>query len=454
MAKDWGKILLGTRLEKSVEDNFVVVWSSLITRGLRPGDGYSIIRGHITHKALNQLVREAMESECDTLATLDSDADVGPSFIEDMRNIEAGWEYDALQAFYSRRGWPPEAIWFKKNVLGDYVQCIITMDNYTEPVGLVGAHAAFYRMEMFKHIYEVEGRPAGIPLNKFEWFYFPRHEHTGEDGFFSTQMEKYGYKMGATTVVKAGHRSMVTTGWETYLEYLETNGIFTRVQDLHDSMDLIAEFTGEDKSTVEAKIMRGSENTLQAWDEIKPQTAEDNRAFYGNEKNGYLYDLASWNVSPFYLQLTKALQTVSGKNCLVLGPGIGGEILQLLEGHNNVYAFELPGVLKDFLKFRFKDQINYLEGDRFPTSPDCPKLEGKIDLLVAIDTIEHIPTEEIKDVLYAISLLLHSDGILYMHNNFSDQQGQYPMHFDHSELVKQWLETYFTEIGGVQWRRK
>ncbi len=55
--RDWGRIAVGTRLEKVVESLFVKCWSELISKGLRKGDCYLMVSDLVAHKASNELVR-------------------------------------------------------------------------------------------------------------------------------------------------------------------------------------------------------------------------------------------------------------------------------------------------------------------------------------------------------------------------------------------------------------
>ena len=83
---DWGRILVSTRLEKQISTRFFQSWSQLIKHGLRQGDGFLSIAGKVAHRAQNDVVRHfLLHTECDTLLTLDSDADVAPDFLEKFR---------------------------------------------------------------------------------------------------------------------------------------------------------------------------------------------------------------------------------------------------------------------------------------------------------------------------------------------------------------------------------
>ena len=214
--------MMATRLEKSVEPDFFSSWSALITKGARKGDGYSIAKYRTAPDAANTLVRELLKSPFDSILFLDSDAEFDRDFLNVFRDLEDGWQYDVFQAYYPRRGWPPEAIWFKETSFGDLVQCLVWKDDHTEEVALVGLHATLIRREVFQTIKDAS---PDIPLDEFEWFWYPRHEKVSEDAAFSKEARKeFGFTLGATTKVKTAHISKVSTGWETYIEYLHHSG--------------------------------------------------------------------------------------------------------------------------------------------------------------------------------------------------------------------------------------
>lgn len=213
----WGKIAMGTRLEKLVESKFFKVWSELISTGLRRGDGYLVVSDLVAHWASNELVRRFLKTDCDSLFIIDSDADVGPNFLHTFRDYEVGWQFDVLQSFFLRRGWPPEAIWFQRRDDGEFVQCLVTSDDVTEEVAGVGTHATLFRREVFERLLG-NGDPA-----THQWFYYPRDVKMSEDIALSKDATAAGFRLGATTAVKAGHISRVTTGWDTYVEYVALN---------------------------------------------------------------------------------------------------------------------------------------------------------------------------------------------------------------------------------------
>lgn len=417
--------MLATRLEKQVEARFVIVWSELIKSGLRKGDEFHIVSGLVAHKALNAIVRSFLKTDCDTLLTLDSDAIVESNFVEEFRTYEPGHEYDALQAFYIRRGWPPQAIWMKKNVLGVMTDVWVYDDDGISDVDVVGTHACLFRRDMLLKMLG-DNDP-----KEYEWFYYPRNREMSEDVAFSLDAKEMGFKLGATTHVKTGHLASLNVTWDSYHDYLHASGKATLIQRYQNLASEIAGFTGEDPDLVVAKSIEASRNVKEPWLEKMPKTADEVRAFYGASDNGYLYELLHWNCQPLYQRIIDPLAEHKKKKVLVIGSGLGVEA-ELLAQANEVDVFELPGVLRDFGIQRLGEMVNWLPGDKLQDAP-----LGKYDLIVALDVLEHIHPDEFQGVMDTITKAMNPGGALYAHNNWTDGH-LYPMHFDNSAAYEVW----------------
>ena len=432
--KDWGKICVITRLEKMVENQFVTMWSHFITKGFRPGDNFIIAKDRPAHMAANDAVRTFLKSDCDSVFFLDSDADIGVSFLEEFRSLEDEYQYDILQGFYTRRGWPPEAIWFKRTELGDLMQCLVWKDNHTEDTAMAGLHCSLIRRKVFE---TMKDNSPEIALKDFTWFYYPRNTNQSEDGAFSNDAINAGFRVGSTTKMKAGHIGRMTSGWETYQQYLQISGIDKMWANYYDLVEQVADFTGETYDTVIAKSIRGWKNTRPAYEKYNPQNADEHRAFFGADDNGYLYDLLAWNVSPGYNQILEPLKDVRDKKVLVVGAGLGSEV-EILKGNNRVDVFELPGILQDFLLSRYGSETSpsilapatLMEVASFSS-------HNYYDLVVAIDVIEHFHTDEFEETLDAMRGMLKPDGMFYLHNNFREHEIM-PQAFDYSERFDKW----------------
>lgn len=395
--RDWGRVCVGTRLEKTVDSRFVRCWTNLVMRGLRKGDGVLVVDDRVAHAASNEMVRRFLQTGADTLFMLDSDADIGPNFLNEFRDFAPGHEYDLLQAFYCRRGWPPDAIWFKESPLGDTFVRAVYGEDATEDVAIVGTHAVLIRREVFVRLLG-DNDPA-----TFDWFFYPRHEKASEDGAFSKEARAAGFRLGATTHVKAGHISRVTTGWETYQEYLQLSGSNATIQRYNDLIGQIAEYTGETADMVQAKVLQSSKNVRDAW--RGAENGQQAREFYGQAGNGYLYDLVAWNFSPHYERITAPLRAYHATRTLVVGAGIGGEVEQLY-AKNQVDAYELPGQLRDFCISRFGNLVGFPEGETVCAAG----LRPSYDLIVLVDVVEHIHPDEFDPAMDCLAGRLAENG--------------------------------------------
>jgi hypothetical protein len=213
--KGWGKVFIASRREKNVMSEFTEHFDLMLATGIRRGDSYSICSGRPAHWSANELVERFLQSECDSLLFVDSDAKIDGHTLNKLRDLEEGWEYDILSAFYVRRGWPPEAIWMQRMADGNY-RNVAVLQEITAPVDAVGLHFCLIRREVF----ETLGGP--------DWFWYPRRaegkEHRkSEDVAFCEEAQKAGFKIGSTSKVQTGHYSVIPTGYESHHEWLKAN---------------------------------------------------------------------------------------------------------------------------------------------------------------------------------------------------------------------------------------
>lgn len=206
--------MVATRFEKVVNYKFVMQWSHLITLGLRPGDAYGMKGDRPAHWCANELVRVFLKTPCDSILFIDSDADISDTFMADFRDYQPGWRYDILQAFCTRRAWPPRPVWYAGDGMSDKV---ITNPDLCEPVKAVGLHSTLIRRRVFT------GLLGKDDPGKHEWFYYAPDR--SEDISFSIDAREAKYRIGATSAIRAGHHSDMVLGWDTYQEYLRVNHI-------------------------------------------------------------------------------------------------------------------------------------------------------------------------------------------------------------------------------------
>ena len=445
MANGWGRILVGTRQAgRPSENGFLSSWSHLLASGLRKGDAWTIASGMHAHKASNALVRELLRSDKDALFSIDNDADFGPELLNEFRDFEGGWKYDALQAFYLKRTWPPEAVWYKHGrEPGKYMKCLVFDPDTTEDVALVGTHCALFRRQIFETML---ARHPEVPFEEFDWFYFERHSPNGEDTQLSIEAEALGFRLGATTHIKVNHETKLAIGWEIYQEYLQMTGLTEMVERRSRLVGEVAKFLNLSPEVVSERAGGGVAEARRAWETADPETPDEVRHFYGHAAD-YLFDLVGWNGSKEYAQVIEPLKKVAGQYVLVVGSGLGSEIDALAE-KNVVEAFELPGVLRDFGMQRMNGKVHaWLDGNSL--------MEAELawyDLVVMVDVVEHIHPLELEKTMDAVGAALKPGGRLFVH--MGSPCPERPMHFDNAAAFVQWAQSSGLERKGeYTWRK-
>ena len=216
----WGKVFIASRREKVTDSQFTEHFDLMLATGIRRGDSFSICSGRPAHWAANELVERFLQSECDSILFIDSDCKMDGNTLSQLRDLQEGWAYDLLSAFYVRRGWPPEAIWMKRQPDGNYKN-VAVLKEITDDVDAVGLHFCLIRRKVFSGV-------AGP-----DWFWYPKRtrpdEHRkSEDVAFSESALAAGFKIGSTSKVQTGHYSVMPTGWETHHEWLRINQIVNK----------------------------------------------------------------------------------------------------------------------------------------------------------------------------------------------------------------------------------
>lgn len=450
----WGTVMVSTRLEKMVENEFFVDWTRLVAQGLREGDRYQIASGKTAHMGANALIQEFLKTECDSILFIDSDAGFTTNALSILRDYEPGFEFDILQAFYTRRGWPPEAIWFKRDEGGILHRCLV-LDDTTEDVAFVGFHFTLIRRSILLKMLGDEK-----PENKF-WVYYPRGAET-EDVMFCNDALAVGARIGATTRVKTTHIGHLSVGWESYQDYLVASNQLEQVERYDKIVKMLAEYFGTSTTEVIRRMALGSRNVKESWNQVKPEAPDDVRNFYGTEE-GYFFDLGNWNYSQYYVERTAPLKTVKNQKVLVIGAGLGEEVNLMVspEQGNEIWIYELPGKLREFLKYRYPEEnypnVHFLDDERFDLAVYEVSWDQTFDLVVAMDVVEHIHPSEIQSFMINIRRILKIPGLFYAHINYNPvDKEKYPMHYlETEEDVRGFLRDHFMVYAkDLIWRKE
>jgi len=485
MIKDWGKVFVATRyqpqlpahtcesliglsqfglrnapdqlvryverLEQAVANaNLTFNYKDRPDRYLRQGDVRDYVYSKTMHKAANILVRRALQSGCDSICFIDSDAVFGTDALEELRNDPEGWQYDVLQAFTVKRGWPPEPMFLveqpvqpgygptaRKGVFftsqipinPDYIYPGPS-DDYRIAVSL---HFTLIRLDLLRRMIENDDPETT--------FFFEYARDNGEDINFSIKANALGARLGMTTRLKVAHVSEGIMGWDMMVDYYYRkfqldNGAPPSSLDCYEQhykavlqlSELVAEFTGEDVRAVYHKATMGAGPVADKWKVANPFSVEGVQNFYATTQD-YLYDLILWNTSPSFQSLLGALTNTRGETVLDFGGGIGTLAEFLASRGNTVHYHDLPGVVRNFAEWRFAHLPEEIRSRI--ESVDRWGLDY-YDLVIAIDVIEHLHPDRVAFYLDGLIGALRPGGLLFAHNNWSQQNGAYPQHYDHS----------------------
>jgi len=168
------------------------------------------------------------------------------------------------------------------------------------------------------------------------------------------------------------------------------------------------------------------------WKRARPKTVEQVRKFYENTDK-YLYELIPWNYTPEFEKRIHPLLHYRHRKILEIGGGIGSLCIALALAGNDVTYFDINLKCREFARQRFADRLlNIKIVDSLTGLRDY-------DIVIAIDTLEHIHIDELPKLLKEIESLLKDDGFLYERSNFG-QQEVFPMHYDHSHELPQLAE--------------
>jgi len=190
------------------------------------------------------------------------------------------------------------------------------------------------------------------------------------------------------------------------------------------------------------------------WNVEQPQTVDQVRAFYGNTPQ-YFYDLVKWNATPAFQRILNCLVNVQGEKVLEIGGGLG-TITEFLATHGNrVDYYDVPGVLSEFAKWRFARLGRFSQNIRMVERGEAINSNGTgYDRVVAIDVIEHLHPDEFDSVVDGLATGLRPGGVLFAHNNWSDQNGMYPFHFDHTARWAAFVARHgLVQVDDFTWKK-
>ena len=205
--RGWGRVAIGLRMGRSADPEFVVSWTRLVMKGIRPGD--RVLQPAIEmpqHYAAESLARAFIQTECDSILYVDDDMTFDLDALARLRDDEEGQGYDILQALCLSRAAPHRPIIFMPH--GDRQFAIPSeapADTIVD-VGLVGLGFTLIRRHAFECV--------AAELEPRQMFFRWSDVGHGEDAQFCFTAREAGCRLGVSTRVQIGHRIPVVATWD------------------------------------------------------------------------------------------------------------------------------------------------------------------------------------------------------------------------------------------------
>lgn len=255
--------------------------------------------------------------------------------------------------------------------------------------------------------------------------------YISEDWFFCNLVRQAGYKVYFHTGVLVGHLKTVNLPPQGAIQIEEKPSTPLTVECLVKSTlanDLM-EFLKMDKQDFVIKFRETPEEIV---DEKRRTWHGSTEEFYRQIPEDYLFELTKFNMLDVYWQ-TKlaALGEIWDKRIVDVGCGIGTVSLFLAMNRNKVVGYDISPLLLEFANYR-KERFGFANAtftDKFPN-----EALAEADLVVAIDTLEHI--EDLQGFLKAIGDNMKTEAKLYHVDSFLDKR---VLHYDHSDNLHKWL---------------
>lgn len=435
------------------------------------GRGYFQAEGHRVDRNRDRIALEFMnqESKPPWLLMLDSDME----HPDDIGIRLTAWEKPIIGGLYFHRGDTHDPFVFRKDEIEyggdlfdrerqqwlpmrDEVYDFLQENNIPKrdgslvigdpaQVGLIECDAvATGAMLIHRSVFETMEPP---------WFEYRTGGHSEDLIFCDRAKFDHGIPIHCDMSTISGHYRWQPMGQGQFQQLYEGRGVNLTMYNIKQIAEQFAEFFDiSEKSAIE-DIQNGNAHMVGSyWRSKVPTTAEDVREFYQDSHTGYLYviELIHWNMSSTFDFFKKQLISVRNKKVLEIGSGIGTIAFQLAIQNNNVVASEINDTIRGFAEHRwefFKENIGGRLGSIKFVKDEWKGIEtDSLDLVIAIDTIEHMPKEDVQEFIHEVGRVLKpNEGGFMFHNNW-EQQDLYPMHFDWSKYWPEWL----AEAGLVQ----
>lgn len=285
------------------------------------------------------------------------------------------------------------------------------------------------------------------------WFQYNTGRHTEDFDFCERVAQQLGdVQIYCDLSTICGHYDLVPMGHAQFRQRYPKRGLQMTAFALHEAARWLSEFCEitEDVARHELETIDTAATWKALWKDINYDDADEVAKFYESDIVGeaYLRELLNWNRTRAFNKLREPLTAYHYKRVLEIGGGIGTVAIQMMVQGCEVFCIEPNHTLRDFIDWRIErirealpehirvnfGKVHLLHDisvmDDMVGRSIVPGFGDPVDLIIAIDTFEHIHHAELQTLLRTLNSMTLRRAHMYTHNNWG-QQDVFPMHFDH-----------------------
>lgn len=338
----------------------------------------------------NELAKKAILNKCDYVWFIDSDHILPKGTLNRLLKIIKDKNASVVSALYFTRTNPNLPV-IRKIEEGGFEQ-IFEYQGIIEVDG-VGMGCCLIKTEIFK----------GLEYPYFDSIYEKKGDlvsYIGEDLFFCRTLRNKGIKIYVDTDLVIKHIGGIVdeNNYNPYKKgYLVGDAIKREI------IGDLADFSKLSKEEVKLKVINGTEQYMNEWNEANPKTKEEREEVYKNSK-WQKFESANWHLSnrlSFDVNLIRMIKKKHPNNdtsILDYGCGTGqNSYLLAKEGYTNLTLHDLN---TDFAEFRFKKHnFPYFKFDE----------TKKFDVILCFDMLEHLDDKDFEDTINLFKRISHKD---------------------------------------------
>jgi len=373
----------------------------------------------IVDKARNDLVKMALNDNCDYVFFIDSDTLIPKNALNTLLNMNQ----DIVSGLYFSKGKPYLPVarlkdGEKHSFLEDF-----EFNDIMEVQG-VGMGCCLIKTDVFKNM--------EFPYFKLEW---RKHEgvdyQIAEDLYFCDEAIKKGHKIYLNTGIVCPHFGIEVSA-EHFMPYK-----MQLKQDKEDREEMITdlmEFENKTREEIMSNFLHNKKLRKEQMEKYNLKDPKQNFKYY-QENDWEIYDHLEWHFKGRRSFDKKLLEEIKrdypdrGTEILDFGSNAGQIDYMLAKEKYIVTVAEPNKKANDFISHRFKK--HKLKVKRLPM-PIHNDFKNKYDIILCFDVLENIPDEKFDETIELIKSLKKPNGKVYCSVSFG-AENNHPGHFSGSE---------------------